>query len=81
MEQFQKHLLEFSKPKYNVVSIDNIIDTIINDGDLPSNSIGISVDDADRSFFEVGWPLLKEKGFPVTLFINTFVFILKVNKL
>ena len=47
------------------------MDTIINDGNLPDNTIGISVDDADRSFYEVGWPKLKERGFPVTLFVNT----------
>ena len=29
-------------------------------GDLPENTIGISVDDADKSFLEVGWPLFKK---------------------
>ena len=31
LEQFKSHLEELSKPKYNVKSIDYIIDTIIND--------------------------------------------------
>ncbi|MDP6094356.1 MAG: polysaccharide deacetylase family protein, partial [SAR324 cluster bacterium] len=48
-----------------------VLDTIINDGDLPNNTIGISVDDADRSFLTAAWPKLKEKGFPVTLFVAT----------
>ena len=59
LEQFEKHLKEFSLPKYNILSIDFIIDTIINDGQLPNNTIGISVDDADQSFFFTAWPKFK----------------------
>ena len=71
IDQFEAHLKEFSKSKYSVESVEFIIDTIINDGDLPENTIGISIDDADKSFYEVGWPKFKEMGFPVTLFVNT----------
>ena len=38
-----KHLKEFSKSEYNVKSLDYIVDTIINDGDLPNNTIGIII--------------------------------------
>ena len=71
IEQFESHLQEFSLPKYNILAINLIVDTIINDGDLPNNTIGISIDDADKSFFSIAWPKFKEKGFPVTLFVNT----------
>ena len=71
LEQFEEHLQEFSHSKYNIKSLDFIMDTIINDGNLPEYTIGISVDDADRSFMTKAWPLLKEKGFPVTLFVST----------
>ena len=71
IDQFEDHLLEFSQPKYNVESLDYIVDTIINDGSLPINTIGISIDDADRSFLTTGWPKFKEKEFPVTLFVTT----------
>ena len=71
IDQFDAHLKEFSKSKYSVEPVEFIIDTIINDGDLPDNTIGISIDDADKSFYEVGWPKFKEMGFPVTLFVNT----------
>ena len=79
LDQFEKHLAEFSQPKYNVKSLDYIVDTIINDGDLPNNTIGISVDDADKSFLTTAWPRFKEKGFPVTLFVTTST-IVKNNK-
>jgi len=71
IDQFDAHLKELSKLKYSVKPVEFIIDTIINDGDLPKNTIGISIDDADKSFYEVGWPKFKEMGFPVTLFVNT----------
>jgi len=71
IDQLNSHIEELTKEKYTIKSLDFIIDTIINDGDLPANTIGISVDDADKSFFEVGWPLFKENNIPVTLFVTT----------
>ena len=71
INQLEKHIIEFTKEKYNVLSLDFIVDTIINDGDLPDNTIGISIDDADKSFFETGWPLFKKYNIPVTLFVTT----------
>jgi len=71
LEQFNEHINEFTKPKYNILSVDYIVDTIINDGDLPENSISITVDDADRSFLNVAWPIFKENKIPVTLFVST----------
>ncbi len=79
IEQLNSHINELTKEKYNIVSLDFIIDTIINDGQLPNNAIGISVDDADRSFFTTAWPKFKEKHIPVTLFVNTST-IIKNNK-
>ena len=71
LDQFDSHLKEFSKEKYSLLSIEFIVDTIINDGELPENTIGISIDDADKSFYEVSWPMFKENNIPVTLFVNT----------
>ncbi len=78
-EQFKNHLNEFSKPKYNVLPLEFIVDTIINDGELPQNTIGLSVDDADKSFLNFAWPQFKQKKFAVTLFVNTST-IAKNNK-
>ena len=79
IKQLNLHVSEFSQEKYNVKSLDYILDTIINDGQLPNNTIGISVDDADRSFLTTAWPKFKEKNLPVTLFVNTST-IVKNNK-
>ena len=79
IEQLNSHISELSQEKYNIKSLDFIVDTIINDGHLPNNTIGISVDDADKSFLTTAWPKFKEKNFPVTLFVNTST-IFKNNK-
>ena len=60
IDQFNSHIVEFTKEKYSVKSLEYIVDTIINDGNLPENTIGISIDDADKSFYEVGWPIFKK---------------------
>ena len=49
IDQLDDHLKEFSKSKYSVEPVEFIIDKIINDGNLPDNTIGTSIDDADKS--------------------------------
>ena len=71
IDQLNSHIEELTKEKYMIKSLDFIIDTILNDGELPENTIGISVDDADNSFLKVGWPLFKKNNIPVTLFVTT----------
>tara|TARA_B100001029_G_C15031697_1_gene437398 strand:- start:130 stop:1191 length:1062 start_codon:yes stop_codon:yes gene_type:complete len=71
LEQFKKQLEELSKPKYNVVKLEYIIDSIITQTQLPTNTIAISIDDGHNSIIKKAWPLLKEYNFPVTLFIST----------
>ena len=71
LDQLDAHIREFAKEKYSVEPLEFIIDTILNDGELQNNTIGISIDDADKSFYEIGWPKFKDKGMPVTLFVNT----------
>ena len=71
IDQFESHISEFIKEKYNILPLEYIVDTILNDGTLPENTLGISIDDADKSFFEIGWPLFKKHNIPVTLFVTT----------
>ena len=71
LDQIESHINELIKEKYNILPLEFIVDTIINDGDLPDNTIGITIDDADKSFLDVGWPLFKKNNIPVTLFVTT----------
>ena len=60
IDQLKDHIKELKKDKYKILPISYIIDTIINDGDLPNNTIGISIDDADRSFLKLVGRYLKK---------------------
>ena len=71
LQQFEEHLKEFSKEKYNVVSLEYIIDAFNTDTKLPENTIAITVDDGYKSVLVEAWPRLKKLGFPLTLFIST----------
>ena len=73
LEQFKAHLSELKKNQYNVVSLPEIVRSINLGRDLPDRTIGLSVDDAYRSFYYVAWPLLKAAKMPVTLFVSTDV--------
>ena len=71
LEQFESHLKEFSKEKYNVVSLDYIINSFNTQTKLPKNTIGISIDDGDKSIITEAWPRMKKYGFPLTVFVST----------
>ena len=71
INQLENHITELTKDKYNILPLNFIVDAIINDANLPENTIGITIDDADESFFEVAWPLFKKNNIPVTLFVTT----------
>ena len=71
ISQFKKHIDELIKNNYNIISIEEIIDTLINKKDLPEKTIGLTIDDAFASIYENAWPLLREKKLPFTIFIST----------
>ena len=73
LEQLEAHLSEFSKKKYNIASLEYIVDAIINDSNLPENTIGFSVDDADISFLPTAF-IVPRSSFKPTFQINLTTF-------
>ena len=71
MSQFKKHIEELTNNNYNVISIDQIVDALINKKDIPEKSVAITIDDAFLSIYKKAWPLLKEKKLPFTIFVST----------
>ena len=61
MSQFKKHLEELTKNNYNVVSVEEIVDALINNRDLPEKTVALTIDDAFSSIYKKAWPLLKKK--------------------
>jgi len=70
-EQFSAQLEELAKSDYTVVPISRVIEALETGEPLPEKAVAITVDDAYSSFAETGWPMFKEHGFPVSLFVAT----------
>ena len=71
MSQFKKHINELKNNNYNIISIDQIVDALINKTNIPKKSVAITIDDAFLSIYKKAWPLLKEKKLPFTIFVST----------
>lgn len=69
--QFEAHLEELTNGRYTVRPVREIVETLFSGGSLANRTVGITVDDAYRSFYRVAWPLLKSSGLPLTLFVAT----------
>ncbi len=71
LEQFDAHLEILSSSRYQVVPLDDVVDAMIADGELPENAVAITVDDVSSTILEHAFTRLQEKGFPFTVFVNT----------
>jgi len=71
MDQFREHVAELKSGDYNVESLPKIVAALRNGETLPPKTVGLSVDDAYYSVYSRAWPILKEAGFPLTVFVAT----------
>jgi peptidoglycan/xylan/chitin deacetylase (PgdA/CDA1 family) len=71
LEQFEVHLAELASGNYNIMSLADITEAIVEGRPLPDYTVAITVDDAFISFYKEAFPLLKSYGLPVTLFVAT----------
>jgi peptidoglycan/xylan/chitin deacetylase (PgdA/CDA1 family) len=71
LADFRSHLQLLKERGVTVLPLGEIVERLRKGQALPQSCAAISVDDAYRSFLEDGWPLLREFGFPVTLFVSS----------
>jgi len=57
--------------RYHPVGLPEVLDAFLRGAPLPSRAVHVTVDDAYRDFGEIAWPILRELGIPVTVFIPT----------
>ena len=69
----EKHLLYLIDNKFNISSIDEILDKKKSQEKFLSKTVAFTVDDAFLSFFNNGWPVFKKYNVDVTLFVSTDV--------
>jgi peptidoglycan/xylan/chitin deacetylase (PgdA/CDA1 family) len=62
-----KHLQRWFRP----VSLEEVLDAFLRRVPLPPRAVHVTVDDAYRDFGEVAWPILRDLGIPVTVFVPT----------
>ncbi len=71
IELLEAQIAELSSGPYDVRPVPEIVSALLDGRTLGDRTIGITVDDAFLSFYEVAWPRLKKAGLPVTLFVST----------
>lgn len=70
-EQFTEHMDYLQSAGFTVVDLRSALDDLQANKSLPNKAVAISFDDAYRNIYQAGFPILKERRFPFTVFINT----------
>ncbi|MDH3454596.1 MAG: polysaccharide deacetylase family protein, partial [Desulfuromonadales bacterium] len=71
LQDFRAHLELLAQQGFNVLKLSQVVELLQQGLLLPQRCAVITVDDAYRSFLSGAWPLLKEYGYPATLFVST----------
>ena len=79
-DEFAEHLA-FIKANYVVFPLKDIVEAAKHNTPLPDNALAITFDDGYNNIYENAHPLLKEYGFPYTVFINPSVIGVQSNQL
>lgn len=69
-ELFAKHMEYLSENGFNVISMDKLLSALKSKKPLPDKTVAITFDDGYISIFQEAWPILEDKGWPFTVFIN-----------
>lgn len=69
--EFARHLAWFRDTGTRVMTLDEVADLVESGRPLPARAVVLTIDDADRSVYEIAWPLLQEHGVRAHLFVPT----------
>ena len=67
---FERHLRWLVQFRYQVLSMDELADSLERDKSPPKRSIVITFDDGYGETYEIAWPLLRKFGFPAIVFVT-----------
>jgi peptidoglycan/xylan/chitin deacetylase (PgdA/CDA1 family) len=70
-DDFKAQMKYLKENGYNVITLDQLLDFLDYKEQIPEKSVVITFDDGWRSIYNIAFPIMKEYGFPATLFIYT----------
>jgi peptidoglycan/xylan/chitin deacetylase (PgdA/CDA1 family) len=71
VSSFQEQMRYLKANGYRIISLGDFLQFIRLDRQLPQKAVVLTFDDGYKSFKEYAYPVLKELGFPATLFVYT----------
>jgi len=70
-QAFESQIRFLKENGYHFISLAQLIDFMDYQGDVPPKAVAITIDDGWRSFYEIGFPIIKKYALPATLFVYT----------
>ncbi|MEQ8953805.1 MAG: polysaccharide deacetylase family protein, partial [Gammaproteobacteria bacterium] len=68
---FRRHLEYLRDNDFNVMPLDQLVESLRSGQGIPDKSVAITFDDGYISIYEEAFPMLQSFGFPFTLFLST----------
>lgn len=68
---FRRHMRYLVKNNYNLVSLEDAVDLIESSKEIPRKTVVITFDDGYKSLYHAVFPVVKELGVPITVFLAT----------
>ncbi len=68
---FKQHMDYLAEHQFNIVPLPELVHLLKEGKSLPDKTVAITFDDAYESVYSEAYPLLKKRGWPFTIFINT----------
>lgn len=71
IDRFREQMIHLKTHGYGVISLAKLVEMLAAGTPLPSKSAVITIDDAYLSVYEQAWPILRDFGYPFTVFVYT----------
>ncbi len=69
--QFEAHMSFLKRQQFTVWPLGKIVSALRAGETIPDNTVAITFDDASLSVYEAALPIMRELGFPFTVFVST----------
>ena len=70
-ESFHQQMSYLKNKGYKVLSLADVVDSLIHNRPIPAKTIVLTFDDGYEDNFTNAFPILKKFGFPATIFVST----------